>query len=84
MTHEPQSTKELREHLECSMLSLRQQAISLLVQELMVVLQKQGYFLDDLLEALAQYSEARPEWVRVTELLDRAVDVVRDLRRQNN
>lgn len=82
MPDDSQYVEELREHLECSMLSLRQQAISLFVQELMVVLQKQGYLFDDLLEALSEYSEARSDWARATDLIDQAVNEIRDRRRE--
>lgn len=77
-----QHLEDLKEHFECALLSIKKQALSIFVQELMPILAAQNYLFDDLLEALAEYSETRSDWARATELLDRAVDEVRDVRRQ--
>lgn len=76
---EQQQIEDLKEHLSCAMISIRQQALNTFVQELMVILAKQGeYRLDDLLDALALWSERREDWSKVTEHLDRAANEVRE------
>lgn len=72
---------DLKEHLQCSMVSLRQEALRLFVGELMVALAKQDYRLNDLLEALALYSEGRKDWAKVTALLDQAAQEVVEVKR---
>jgi hypothetical protein len=77
-----QHVEELREHLECSMFSVRQEMLLVFVKELMVALRKQNYMFDDLLDALSQYSEQRSDWLEATQLIDRAVNEIRDRRRE--
>lgn len=74
--------QDFKEHLECSMLSLRQEMLRVLIKEFMVILRKQDYLFDDLLDSLSLYSEGRADWEEVTQLLNRAADVVRDRRRE--
>ena len=77
-----QHLEDLREHLECSVLSVRQEMLRVFVKELMVALRKQNYMFDDLLDALSEYSEGRSDWAEATQLIDRAVNEIRDRRRE--
>jgi hypothetical protein len=77
-----QHLEDLKEHFECALFSIRQEALSIFVRELMPILAAQNYQFDDLLEALAQYSEARSDWARATDLIDQAVNEIRDRRRE--
>ncbi len=58
------------------MISARQEMLRLFVQELMIVLAKQDFRFNDLLDALSDYSENRKDWSKVTEHLVAAANAV--------
>jgi hypothetical protein len=74
--------EDIRESLEAAMLAARTEMLRLFVQELMIVLAKKDFRLNDLLEALAEYSERRADWSRVTEHLVAASGAVVEARRE--
>ena len=73
---------DIRENLETAMLAARTEMLRLLTQELMIVLAKRDFRLDDLLEALVEFSERRKDWAKVTEHLVAAANEVREAKRQ--
>lgn len=75
-------TSDIRENLETAMTAARQEMLRLLVEELMIVLAKQDFRLNDLLEALTGYAEKRKDWSKVTEHLVAAANAVTEARRQ--
>ena len=75
-------TEDIREGLETAMTAARTEMLWLIVKELMVVLAKQDFRLNDLLEALAEYSERRADWSEVTEHLVAAANAVVEAKEQ--
>jgi hypothetical protein len=75
-------TEDIREGLETAMTAARMEMLRLFVRELMVVLAKQDFRLNDLLEGLVEYSENRKDWSRVTEHLVLAANAVVEARRE--
>ena len=75
-------TDEIRENLETAMTAARMQTLCLIVEQFMIVLARQNYRLNDLLDALVQYSERRADWSRVTEHLTAASNAVVEARRE--
>ncbi len=75
-------TEDIREGLESALMSARMEMLRVFVQELMIVLAKQDFRLDDLLEALAEYSERRADWSKVTQHLVAAANEVREAKEQ--
>lgn len=69
-------TGDIREGLETAMTAARQEMLRLFVEELMITLAKQDFRLNDLLEALVEYSERRADWSKVTEHLVAAANAV--------
>ena len=75
-------TDDIRENLETAMTSARMEMLRLFVEELMIVLAKQDFRLNDLLEALVDYSEKRKDWTKVTEHLVAAANAVVEAKQQ--
>jgi hypothetical protein len=75
-------TDDIRENLETAMTAARTEMLRLFTEELMVVLAKQNFRLDDLLQALAEYSERRADWSKVTEYLVLASNAVVEAKEQ--
>jgi hypothetical protein len=75
-------TEDIREGLETAMTAARIEMLCVFVQEMMIVLAKQDFRLNDLLEALAEYSEKRKDWARVTEHLVAASHAVLEAKEQ--
>ena len=75
-------TDDIREGLEAAMTAARMEMLRLVVEQLMIVLAKQNFRLNDLLDALTEYSERRADWSRVTEHLVAASNAVSDARRE--
>jgi hypothetical protein len=75
-------TEDIRENLQTAMTAARTEMLRVFVQELMIVLAKQDFRLDDLLEALAEYAERRADWSKVTEYLVAAANAVVEAKEQ--
>lgn len=75
-------TDDIRENLETAMMAARQEMLRLFVEELMIVLAKQDFRLNDLLDALTDYSQKRKDWSKVTEHLVAAANAVTEAKRQ--
>lgn len=75
-------TDDIRENLETAMTSARMEMLRLFVEELMIVLAKQDFRLNDLLQALVGYSEKRKDWAKVTEHLVAAANAVVEAKQQ--
>lgn len=75
------SSNDIRENLEIAMTAARTEMLRLFVSEFMIVLAKQDFRLNDLLEALAEYSERRADWSEVTGYLIQAANAVVEAKR---
>ncbi len=75
-------TDDIREGLETAMTAARMETLRVLIKEFVLVLRKRDYMFDDILQALSEYSEGRSDWAEATELIDRAVNAIRDRRRE--
>jgi hypothetical protein len=75
-------TEGIREGLETAVTAARMEMLRVLVGELMIVLAKQDFRLDDLLQALVEYSERRADWSKVTEYLVLASNAVVEAKEQ--
>lgn len=72
----------VRQQLESAVKTARQESLQMFVKELMIALAKQNYRLDDLLDALAVYSQGRSDWSKVTEHLIAAEREVREAKKR--
>jgi hypothetical protein len=70
--------EEIREHLETAMLAARTEMLRMYVAELMIVLARENFRLDDLLQTLAEYCERRPDWSEVSSHLVQAANAVQE------
>ena len=73
---------DIRENLQTAMVAARMELLRVFVEQLMIVLAKQNYRLDDLLNALTEYTEIRKDWSRVAEHLVAASNAVSDAKRE--
>ena len=73
---------DIVKHLEDAVVAVRQQALSLLIQELLVALAKHNYQFDEVLDALADYAMQRQDWAEVVKLLEQAASDVQDIRKR--
>lgn len=76
----------LNEALRELIASLRRQVLSEFIQNLMIALEAEGYHLDQLIDALADYADTKPEWGegcgRLEEAAKAFLDVRKPLRQQ--
>ena len=75
-------TEDIKQNLEGAMTAARMETLRVFVEQLMLVLAKQDFRLNDLLEALVEYSERRADWSKVTEHLVAASNAVVEAREQ--
>jgi ABC-type transporter Mla subunit MlaD len=74
----------LRQNLSESVQLVRREALSSLVSELMQILTEQGYHLSDLIEAVADLCDEKPNLSEATRLLEQAAEQVSCVREQLN
>jgi hypothetical protein len=68
---------DLQTSLEEAIACAKQQTLSLFVKELMVALKRERFQLENLVEALADYTHERPDFEEVTKKLEEAVTEIR-------
>ena len=68
---------DLQTSLEEAIACAKQEALSLFVKKLMVALKTQGFQLENLVEALTDYTHERPDFKEVTKKLEEAVTEIR-------
>ena len=71
----------LNEALRELVASLRRQVLSQFVQNLMVALEAEGYHLDQLVDALADYADTKSEWDEGCKRLEEAAEAFLDVRK---
>ena len=71
----------LNEALRELVASVRRQVLSQLVENLMTALEAEGYHLDQLIDAFADYTDTKPEWEEGCKRLEEAAEALLAIRK---
>jgi hypothetical protein len=66
----------LTSHLEEALFAAKQQALSSFTRELIIVLMQGGYNVEQLIDAISDYTDRNESWNEATKYLERASAVI--------